>query len=669
MRGSVRIPFVLAFPVLATVGALPAQTPVVATSAFGNNPFVFDQARQRLVVSMTAGALWEWDGVDWALSSATLPTSPTRAVYDPTRQRCFFLCAGRLVEFDGHAAIDRGALPLTTTGNFVVDTHRGRLLLCQTVNGATAGYEWDGTAWQAIPSPGPNTPALALGYDEARHCAVLQTITFQPSPLFHTWEWDGTAWAVRGTDSRVYAPNVFDMHRQQLVTFAAGVSYAWSGSLWTPINVDAPAGSVATADPANGRLWFYNQNAGGDRTRFWAYDGVQWTSPMRVPHPIEVTNSTPIVYDALRDRAVLVSGQNQLLHFEWDGTRWLSLPNPAGPASRTMHAFAYDAARGETVLFGGFTPTGSLADTWTWNGTQWRQAATSGPAARYRPAVTYDSLRARIVMIGGATGSTSFTDHWEWDGVAWTQIAATTPLGGTGGALGHDPVRDVLVHVDWSGTTFERGPAGWAMILPANPNLGSAGYPSLTWNPVRQRLQGEMGSISVPQLHEWTGSAWLPSGASYGATAWDSRRGVLLGYKPTQFVVGSPTPATVQEFGAPCGGTTTISSLTAFGRPRPGDSAFHVDVRAEAALRPGLVGYALAAGSTPLGNGCALLLQNPFGSAIWFLDAHGCWHHPLPLPGSLALRGITIVAQAAVLDPASPGGLAMTQGLSLTVGD
>lgn len=670
MRGSLRVPFLLALPLLTNLGALPAQSPVVATTAFPSAPIVYDQARQRLVVTLPSGVLWEWDGVDWAQSSARLPNAtPYRAVYDPTRQRCYFLCAGRLVEFDGHRAVDRGALPLPLASQMVVDIHRSRLLLCQSVNGAIAVFEWDGSSWQSIPSPGPGLSTQALGYDELRRCLVLQAVAMQGGPVFQTWEWDGTAWTLRSTDARAYTPMTFDPILRQLVVLTTNASFGWTGSQWVMTNVTAPVNGTPTADPANGRLWLCNQSAFGDRTRFWTWDGTSWSSPMAAPHPTELPNGTPLVYDSLRDRALVVAGQNGLVHVEWDGTRWHRLPAPAGPAPRTMPALAFDSVRGETMMFGGFAPTGNLADTWTWNGTTWRLAATSGPAARYRAGVAYDSLRGRIVLVGGASGPTTFTDHWEWDGLQWAQIAATTPLGGLGGALGHDPVRDVLVHVDWSGTTFEKNASGWTMVLPANPNLGNGGYQTLTWDPVRQRLQGELAAGSGSELHEWTGAAWLPRGRSFGGIAWDSRRGALLGYTPQSLVVASPTPATVQELGAPCGGSTTETSLTAFGVPRPADSAFHLDVRAEATLRPALVGYALAAGSSPLGNGCTLLLQNPFGSALWFTDAHGCWHHPLPLPASLALRGTTIVAQAAVLDPASPGGLAMTQGLSLSIGD
>ena len=43
---------------------------------------------------------------------------------------------------------------------------------------------------------------------------------------------------------------------------------------------------------------------------------------------------------------------------------------------------AYDAADGTVVLFGGQGRSGSLGDTWTWDGSAWTQAhpSTSPPA-------------------------------------------------------------------------------------------------------------------------------------------------------------------------------------------------------------------------------------------------------------------------------------------------
>jgi hypothetical protein len=80
---------------------------------------------------------------------------------------------------------------------------------------------------------------------------------------------------------------------------------------------------------------------------------------------------------------------------------------------------AYDAARREVVRFGGSangTTSGTLGDTWTWNGTTWTQKLpAASPSPRSNPGLAYDTFRGVVVLFGGAnTGYLS--DTWEWNG-------------------------------------------------------------------------------------------------------------------------------------------------------------------------------------------------------------------------------------------------------------
>jgi hypothetical protein len=67
---------------------------------------------------------------------------------------------------------------------------------------------------------------------------------------------------------------------------------------------------------------------------------------------------------------------------------------------------AYDAVRGQVVLFGGIGPSGlSLSDTWVWNGTDWvRKFPANNPPARYDHAMAYDAARGQVVLFGGYSG-------------------------------------------------------------------------------------------------------------------------------------------------------------------------------------------------------------------------------------------------------------------------
>jgi hypothetical protein len=88
---------------------------------------------------------------------------------------------------------------------------------------------------------------------------------------------------------------------------------------------------------------------------------------------------------------------------------------------------AFDSARKCIVLFGGASGSHLLADTWTWDGTEWTQVADTGPAARSGPALAYDDARERVVLFGGSTAANPFGDTWEWDGTDWTQVQDVGP--------------------------------------------------------------------------------------------------------------------------------------------------------------------------------------------------------------------------------------------------
>jgi hypothetical protein len=72
----------------------------------------------------------------------------------------------------------------------------------------------------------------------------------------------------------------------------------------------------------------------------------------------------------------------------------------------------YDSARAVTVLVG-------LGDTWEWNGTNWRlRAPPQSPSSRESPWMVYDSDRGETVLFGGYTGTYWLGDTWIWTGSA-----------------------------------------------------------------------------------------------------------------------------------------------------------------------------------------------------------------------------------------------------------
>ena len=649
---------------LLPLASLPAQATVVSSASMQGAFITYDQARARLVFALPSRDIWEWDGSHWATAGARLPQPMNRALYDASRQRVFFFSGGStstsMYSYDGHSIVAHGAVP---GSNMVADTHRGRLVAFSSPATNPTVVEWDGASWQTLAPISLSRIVMSAAYDANRHLTVVQLVQASP-PHCETWEWDGTAWALRYLDTTVRAGMVFDTVRQKVVSFAGGV-WSWNGATWAQVSTAMqPIIGAFGSDPAHGLLWMFAGWAGNREVLAW--DGSTWTPRLTTPHP--EGNEARLSFDSVRNRAVLTGTPASLptggVH-EWDGIGWHFLA-AIGPPMFNRHAQVFDPVRGETIVFGGWSGQVASGDTWAWNGANWRLAATTGPMPRANAAIAFDSARGRVVVVGGSAPPGLLTDHWEWDGLSWTLVSTTTPMLPALGALGYDPLRARLVFTGPSGHTWEHDGVQWSLITTTGPLPG--GNYTMEWDPTRQRLQA---NLSNGQWHrfEWNGAQWTPRFLSSGVLAFDTRRGAMLRYQRLLLETESTAVASATDIGAPCGGTTTPTSLSAFGLPRPGDAAFHLDVRAEAAQRPALLGFGLTAGNVAIGNGCSLLLQNPIGSVLWFTDAHGFWHQPLALPNDLALRGVGFVAQAAVLDPASPGGLALSQGLQLAIGD
>ncbi|HXA28539.1 MAG TPA: hypothetical protein VN193_07305 [Candidatus Angelobacter sp.] len=103
------------------------------------------------------------------------------------------------------------------------------------------------------------------------------------------------------------------------------------------------------------------------------------------------------------------------------------LSGSAGPAEnppeRASAAIAFDAARGDVVMFGGTGSYGLLNDTWIWDGDGWhRQHPSVSPGPRSGATMAFDPKTQRVVMLGGDVsghGAMPSGETWTWDGATW----------------------------------------------------------------------------------------------------------------------------------------------------------------------------------------------------------------------------------------------------------
>src|SRR2546428_11133707 len=105
---------------------------------------------------------------------------------------------------------------------------------------------------------------------------------------------------------------------------------------------------------------------------------------------------------------------------------WTQLSPATSPTPRSYVAMTYDASIQKVIMFGGFSRTGYLNDTWTFDGTTWTKVnTTSAPPERTAAQMAYDRRTRKVVLFGGYDGVHDLGDTWLWDGATstWTQAA------------------------------------------------------------------------------------------------------------------------------------------------------------------------------------------------------------------------------------------------------
>src|SRR5262245_9895907 len=82
-----------------------------------------------------------------------------------------------------------------------------------------------------------------------------------------------------------------------------------------------------------------------------------------------------------------------------DPTSWVPLGPDSSPPGRAAQAMVYDRAARDIVIFGGYTDTSYLNDTWTWEGGTWTPATpATPPPIRAGAGIAYDMVSKQLVM-------------------------------------------------------------------------------------------------------------------------------------------------------------------------------------------------------------------------------------------------------------------------------
>ena len=542
----------------------------------------FDERRGRLVLyvnrsyqvnpgeQITAGELWEFDGVswDWVPRQDVWPTGGSQPVfvYDPVGERIVLyggsikfastqdpqeLVNDSMWSWDGQVwqELDQGDVrpaPLHARLG-VFDRARGRLVVTSGYL-ESSGYDptrvWefsmeDRTWTSVVPADvGLSNNPRALTWDSNRE----QIVGYLGSALYEgvlaAWNTNASRWDVL-TGSRRQG-TIFDRPRLAYLAESDQILEHELNLLYAPLTFERSllstgqlsvfdedrvesSTSLFAYDPAGGRHYTYN------RGTLRAFDGQRWlnASPDAVEH-VSVTPREGLVLasDQTRPRVFGFGGRSQSYGgredvfpsdtWEWSDGKWTRHDEGPQPRGRLGHDMASLPMPSQLVLFGGYDAEGvCLEDTWvrTENGWEARTPLQS-PTPRLAHAMAFDPGSGRVLLFGGRECETNalLDDLWAWDGDNWQLLA---PGGDVPAArYGHD-----LTSTD----------EGIAML--GGGTSANSGYPELwhynegTWSLISEintpgpppffgsasRLAGDDDIVYFTEqgIFVWTGAAWI----------------------------------------------------------------------------------------------------------------------------------------------------------------
>ena len=234
------------------------------------------------------------------------------------------------------------------------------------------------------------------------------------------------------------------------ITQAAGTPQV-ARLAWQKLTItDAPIsrlGMDSAFFPGSGEtLLFGGAWDGAQFNDTWAWSGAVWTrkNPSHLPG---YRSGHAMAYDAARGQIVMFGGYDLALSANsdstwiWNGVDWAQAQPQTSPSARSQHSMVYNPDSQKILLFGG---DGNDGETWEWDGANWSQKATaSAPSPRQGTAMAYDAARKEIVLFGGA-GATSpqafYNDTWVWDGSQWQQrLSSASPTPRSNARIEYNP--------------------------------------------------------------------------------------------------------------------------------------------------------------------------------------------------------------------------------------
>jgi hypothetical protein len=427
------------------------KSPILPPGEVTSLKAAFDSWRSRVIVVKEESEhleLWEWDGHVWSI-----PVS-----FD--------------AEGDGEPNLERYGLRVA------FDSKRGKFIMFGgEINHASTNemWIWTGFSWKKkiVDNPPPARNEHSMAFDEKRNILVVFGGMYYHDGINYylgdTWEWDGTSWHevhTPGPAARSNASMVYDSERQEIVLYG-GLNRQGDGE------TDCGSNLVGTAVSTYVKCNY---------TDTWVYNGLSWKMKCDSSMDSHECGDNPpgsysfgAAYDDSRGRFILFSGANDTLcnegsapgeghcpndTYEWDGHSWEKIiyTDPYGdgtPNRRISPTAVYDKHRNTFYMFSGenefdpCTPSGGCNIMWQWDGSDWIKVIDpnlplpyeSSFLPSYYDQLIYHEARDRIVVNGRDTEGYTY----QFDGMSWFTYPMTNITPRNSAQFVYDPLNETGV--------------------------------------------------------------------------------------------------------------------------------------------------------------------------------------------------------------------------------
>jgi hypothetical protein len=367
---------------------------------------------------------------------------------------------------------------------------------------------------------------------------------------------------------------------------------ALAGSIGTP--PDRCCAAIGFDPETHQVVLFGGLGDTGSRGDTWVWNGAYWMRPRLAVAPV-TREFASMIFDPKLHALVMVGGRSNATGPEvqpdlnatwlWTGTGWERRQTAHVPSSNELGSWlygslAYDAVSGRAVML--TTPMGihfeaCSAQTWTFDGTDWRLEHPATPLPAPFAAVIDEPQTGHVIAVLGPrapVASVGFmgTDclatsaaarglptstTWRWDGSTWGEVSAGTEPGGatlgitlTSYGVALDPVAGAaMVALESDESLWSWNGKRWSNV----PGSAGGGPPPMTTD--------SMLSIDALGHVIRFGGVTQPNGPQYFDTwVWDGRHWQNIATAATPAPTRIPRPQTQDP-----SVTTPVSVPTASG--------------------------------------------------------------------------------------------------------